>query len=360
MSEFQNFPNSAALFSILPARLHMLDLRAEDNKLAELLQDKVIRPNLQKILDDFYSSLLSYPIFKEILARGFDLNHLKLLQTNYLLSLGVNFSEAQYFDDRARIGLAHVRVGVPLHIYLFANCKLQQLLIDMIPQITLEASTVDELTKFILKITTLDISLAAESYHMSKIRDLQVHLHELHYRHSQLEYEAGLDYLTGLANRQRIMMLLSTSFRKSQRNHTPLSVIMADLDLFKSVNDNYGHLVGDHVLQTTAARIEAAVREKDVIGRYGGEEFIVVLANKSLSQASQVAERIRAQIADTPIKTHNCVIRMTISLGVAEACRNDNVEKLIARADAALYRAKRNGRNSVVMDHRRTELGGGY
>lgn len=351
MKNERDYPNSAIQLETRSERLRMLDLGQKDNVLAALLQSEVVRPNLQNIMDSFYSSLLSYPIFNEILARGFELSHLKLVQTQYLLSLGVNFSEAHYFEDRSRIGLAHVRVGVPLHIYLFAYRKLQQLLINMIPRETLEASTVDELIAFILKITTLDISLAAETYHMSRVHDLQVNLDDLHCRHSQLEHEAGLDYLTGLANRQRIMMLLSSSFRKRQRDNSPLSVIMSDLDLFKMVNDNYGHQVGDLVLQAVAARIESAVREKDVIGRYGGEEFIVVLTNKNLDQAAQIAERIRTQIADTPIKTHNMAIQMTISLGVAEACGNDTLEKLIARADAALYRAKKSGRNTVVIDH---------
>jgi two-component system, cell cycle response regulator len=182
------------------------------------------------------------------------------------------------------------------------------------------------------------------------MHDLQVNLDELSCKHSKLEYEAGLDFLTGLANRQRIMKLLSNSYQKRKRENMPLSVIMADLDRFKSVNDEYGHQVGDIVLQTVAARIAAAVREKDIIGRYGGEEFIVVLADKNLDQAAQIAERIRMQIADTPIKTPNISINMTISLGVAEAYGNEHMGKLIARADSALYQAKMNGRNSVVLD----------
>lgn len=338
-------------------RLRMLELGQKDNVLAALLQNEVIRPNLQHILEGFYSSLLSYPLFNEIIARGFELSHLKLVQTKYLLSLGVNFSESHYFEDRSRIGQAHVRVGVPLHIYLFAYRKLQQLLIDAIPRESLEASAFDELVAFILKITALDISLAAETYHMSRVRDLQNNLDELHYRHNLLEHEAGLDHLTGLANRQRIMTLLSNSFSTRQRNNIPLSVIMADLDLFKWVNDTYGHQVGDQVLQTIAARIESAVREKDVVGRYGGEEFIVVLANKTLEQASQIAERIRTQIGDTPIKTRNTVIQMTISLGIAEARHSDSVEKLISRADTALYQAKKNGRNTVVTEHKKKNHG---
>lgn len=332
-------------------RLLMLDLEESDNALSALLQNEVIRPNLQGIMDRFYSALLEYPLFNEILSHGFKLSHLKEVQTQYLLSLGVNFADASYFEDRSRIGLAHVRVGVPLHIYLFAYRKLQQLLIDSIPSDHLDGSKVNQLIAFILKITTLDISLAAETYHLSRMRDLQVNLDDLHCKHSKLEHEAGLDYLTGLANRQRITKLLSSSFRKKQRGNSPLSVIMADLDMFKMVNDNYGHQVGDLVLQSVAARIEAAVREKDVIGRYGGEEFIVVLADKNLDQAAQIAERIRMQIADTPIKTQSSAIHMTISLGVAEACDNESMNKLIARADSALYRAKMNGRNTVVIDY---------
>ncbi len=332
-------------------QLDMLDLGEKDKAIAALLQSDIIKPNIQFILEEFYNALLTYPIFNEIIAHGFDLNHLKQVQSKYLETLGVNFSEARYFEERSRIGLTHVRVGVPLHAYLFAYRKLQQLLIQKIPREKLNVSTVESLIAFILKITALDIALAAESYHLGSIQDLQHNLDDLHDRHIQLEHEVGIDYLTGLSNRQRIMVLLDAGIKRSQIEAIPICVIMADLDFFKDVNDTYGHQVGDLVLKATAARIESAVREKDVIGRYGGEEFIIVLIDKSLNQAVDIAERIRTQIEFNPINTHNSTIRMTISLGVAQAHLNDNSDQLIARADAALYRAKNNGRNQIAVDN---------
>ena len=128
-----------------------------------------------------------------------------------------------------------------------------------------------------------------------------------------------------------------------------MCLIMADLDKFKNINDTHGHVVGDRVLQDIARRLQAAVRGFDIVGRYGGEEFIVILNNTSYKTAEQVAERIRTRVNGSPVNVDGLAINMTISQGVTDAKPYDTIESLVGRADDALYQAKNQGRDCVVM-----------
>lgn len=167
----------------------------------------------------------------------------------------------------------------------------------------------------------------------------------------QLHFQANHDPLTGLRNRGSIFEFLGIEAEKASRTRQPLAIIMGDLDHFKSINDTYGHLGGDAVLRETARRIGAVLRAQDAVGRYGGEEILIVLPDVPGGQAVLVAERIRQLVAEEPVKCDMGSIPVTISLGVAAA---DNVgtiieKNLVAAADEALYRAKREGRNRVAF-----------
>ncbi len=167
----------------------------------------------------------------------------------------------------------------------------------------------------------------------------------------QLHFQANHDPLTGLRNRGAIFEFLGIEAEKAAKTRQPLAIIMGDLDHFKSINDTYGHLGGDAVLRETARRIQAVLRAQDAVGRYGGEEIMIVLPDVPGGQAVLVAERIRQLVAEEPVKSDVGSIPVTISLGVAAA---DNVativeKNLVAAADEALYRAKREGRNRVAF-----------
>ena len=136
----------------------------------------------------------------------------------------------------------------------------------------------------------------------------------------------------------------------------PVSVIIADVDTFKSINDTYGHLIGDKVLQGITGRLRSAARHSDVVGRYGGDEFLIVLKNTPPRTARQIAERMRARVGDEPLDLDGHSIRDTMSAGVATARARDDSESLIARADAALYRAKHAGRNCVMVANSHTPV----
>lgn len=170
---------------------------------------------------------------------------------------------------------------------------------------------------------------------------------ELMRERDELKRKASIDVLTRVWNRGAILELLAAELARAKRG-APACVAMIDADHFKQVNDTLGHQTGDLVLAEIAARIRRAVREFDVVGRYGGEEFIAVLSNCDLAAAKAVCERIRGFVADERIATPAGPLNATVSIGLAAYdARQDSPERLVDVADAALYRAKKNGRNRV-------------
>ncbi len=164
--------------------------------------------------------------------------------------------------------------------------------------------------------------------------------------HQQL---AMTDHLTKLYNRRHFFELAEQAFREAQRYGQALSAIMIDADHFKQVNDQNGHLIGDQVLHHLAQNLRQGIRDTDILGRYGGEEFVIMLPQTGIQAATLTAERLRQQVPANPAITEKGRIPLTISVGVA--CLNAAdalIDELIDKADQALYRAKEAGRNRVV------------
>lgn len=171
--------------------------------------------------------------------------------------------------------------------------------------------------------------------------------------YAEILQHATLDALTGFYNKRQLQERLKQEVSSSRRQKSPLSVIMTDIDFFKSVNDTYGHAVGDLVLKTVSDVIRSQLREYDVAGRYGGEEFTVILPNAYIKDACMVAERLRSAVERKIVDISKLSpdyknISVTISLGVYQMQDGDEVQELILRADKALYEAKTGGRNKVV------------
>lgn len=167
---------------------------------------------------------------------------------------------------------------------------------------------------------------------------------------ARLEVLAHTDPLTQVLNRRALTTRLTSELERARRYEAVLSLLMIDLDHFKTINDTFGHLVGDDVLRATALLLQQAIRSVDVVARYGGEEFVIVLPETPLSGAVAFAERVRAAIEDHPFRaTSGERIRVTASVGVAVFPAGDvtTVDSLLAHADEALYRAKSAGRNQV-------------
>lgn len=163
---------------------------------------------------------------------------------------------------------------------------------------------------------------------------------------------AVTDPLTGLHNRRYLDTHLAALLERTEQRKQPLSVLITDLDRFKSINDRFGHDGGDDVLREFARRLRKNVRGIDLACRFGGEEFVVVMPDTDLSVAQTVAERIRAEIAERPFRVGRAgtPLDVTVSAGVAQLIAGDTVERLMKRADVALYDAKSLGRNRVVAD----------
>jgi two-component system cell cycle response regulator len=165
--------------------------------------------------------------------------------------------------------------------------------------------------------------------------------------HEQLVSQATHDSLTSLLNRSAILEVLQKELIRSVREKTPVAAIMTDLDHFKHVNDAYGHLAGDAVLREAARRLSASLRAYDAVGRYGGEEFLIVAPGCSVAGGAELAERLRESICRTPVDASGQTIVVTMSFGVATTCDIKQVNQLLNAADEALYAAKKGGRNRV-------------
>jgi diguanylate cyclase (GGDEF)-like protein len=165
-----------------------------------------------------------------------------------------------------------------------------------------------------------------------------------------MEHLALTDALTGVSNRGAIMARLADEVTRAAREHLPLSVAILDIDHFKQVNDAHGHLAGDAVLRELVVRAGSVLRQYDVLGRYGGEEFLIVAPHIDLARASEVFERVREAVAGQPFAVGEGLLWSTVSIGGATMVGDEPVDELIARADKALYRAKGQGRNRVEME----------
>ncbi len=165
--------------------------------------------------------------------------------------------------------------------------------------------------------------------------------------------ESLTDPLTGLGNRKYFDRSIDMAVQNALATGEPLSLLMFDIDHFKSFNDSYGHLTGDQVLRLVGMSLKQTIKGQDITARYGGEEFAVVLPNTALRQALTVADHIRRAVMSKELKkksTGEILGRVTISVGVSMLKPGDDTDSLIERADACLYAAKRNGRNRVICE----------
>nr|WP_320416136.1 GGDEF domain-containing protein [Bradyrhizobium roseus] len=170
---------------------------------------------------------------------------------------------------------------------------------------------------------------------------------ELKAAYKRIEELAELDELTGASNRRCIMRMLEEEIARAARTGSPCSIALIDLDWFKRINDAYGHPTGDEVLRTFSITMFANIRSVDRFGRYGGEEFLLVLPDMDADQAMRALDRLRAIIADLDWSAFSTGMRVTMSAGVATLKPNESSDLFLARADSALYAAKAQGRNRI-------------
>lgn len=335
--------------AVIAARLALLGLDGEDAKASsELLQQRVIRPGIDKIVGEFLGWLSGLDQFNSIVAEYSTADRMEATQKRYLLGLGVDFDAWSYFDDRLLVGRAHQRMGIPQSLYQSAIRRLQEVLIDAIPEeMKADHAVFQELVSFIIRISALDMSLAVESYCNARVSGLQDSLKAQRDESERWRELSHTDALTNLYNHSFSRFSLEQALEQSSSDGQPLCIMMADVDHFKQINDTYGHLAGDEVLRIVAARMLSVARSGDEVGRYGGEEFLFILENTELDASHDVAERVRAHVSGDTIQSGEAALDVTVSIGLAQARPNETVNSLIERADAALYAAKAAGRNCV-------------
>jgi diguanylate cyclase (GGDEF)-like protein len=190
-------------------------------------------------------------------------------------------------------------------------------------------------------------SISVNITQQKEVQNLLAEAHaELALKAKALEKLSATDPLTQLFNRMKMNQIIEAEMSRSIRYESPLSLIIIDLDKFKQVNDVYGHLVGDQVLELSAKILRATVRQSDSVARWGGEEFMVLCPESDLEAACQVAEKLRVAIENTVFPV---VGNVTGSFGVASFSRHESMNSVIEKADQALYRAKHEGRNQVAF-----------
>jgi diguanylate cyclase (GGDEF)-like protein len=201
-----------------------------------------------------------------------------------------------------------------------------------------EISSYDDLTRLNNESVNLQRELTRKNVELEKL-------------YADMQKLAITDGLTGLYNRRGFFELSQREVERAKRFDRAYSIIILDIDHFKAINDTHGHETGDQVLEKLAGRLSAELRKVDILGRYGGEEFSLLLPETNSAGASIVAERLRCCIADEPIETSQGFLNVTISVGLATLTVNTmTLEELLRRADQALYKAKESGRNCVCGD----------
>ena len=218
--------------------------------------------------------------------------------------------------------------------------------------VTSYPNELSRLTDFCISLIFAGIITVATALSIKGIYDVERNnvsslLYQLQEKNDALLALSIRDPLTDCYNRRYLMECMESEITTHLNNQLPLCVLMLDLDLFKKINDTYGHAAGDEVLKLTADNIRSTLRQDDILARYGGEEFTVLLPNCNLENGEMIAERIRSNIADIRYRRS---IQFTISVGVTVLEPEDTVELLLEKADKNLYHAKHNGRNQVVSN----------
>jgi two-component system, cell cycle response regulator len=240
----------------------------------------------------------------------------------------INPAAARLFPDLAAMGLSHPLIdGLPAQI---AALRENRQMCEIVHEVELDTAVYELHISYVqevglIRIYALDIT-------QRKRDEAAIHL------------LATTDSLTGIANRREFTTILTNEVARAKRYNTPLSLVMYDIDFFKLVNDNYGHDVGDSVLQALTRLVKQNIRSVDVVARWGGEEFMLLMPQASLAAAFAAADKLRLTIADYRFDK---VVHLTVSFGVSEFDPEDNLNSLLKRVDDALYLAKQNGRNRV-------------
>ncbi|RMH07063.1 MAG: diguanylate cyclase [Nitrospirae bacterium] len=330
------------------SQIAFFHLTPRDNKNLHKIQS-CLQEHVTDIVEAFYRHLTQVPELAQFLSDSEIIARLKQTQTRYLLTLGQHYEQSDYWEDRIRIGLAHERIGLHPKWYLGAYGILFELVAERLVSQYRDPDALASMLVTLQKFFTLDIALGMESYHALATQRLEQLLAQVEEAQHRLQEASRLDTLTQVLNRKFLMEALEMEFHRSQRFGHPLTLLFIDIDHFKRLNDEHGHTAGDQALQQVSDLIQKSVRPADIVGRYGGEEFVVGLVECHAEMGPLIAERIRLKIALTPLTIDTQTLALTVSIGCASMTSDTpNLDELLKKSDRALYLAKATGRNQVA------------
>lgn len=326
-------------------RKSLLSLTARELQLLAGIKPK-IEQALDNLVTEFYQHQTAVSEIALLIGDADTLARLQSAQRRYLLDLFNGNYDIEYVNNRLRIGLVHKRIGVEPKLYLAAIHTLKTMLIKIIRQQINNEVEYEKVIQALEKLFMFDITLVVETYVRSLITEItaskakvEQYANMLELKTQQLEEVSRTDALTGLLNVRHLSEVLSATMRAAQRRSEPVTVVYIDVDNFKLINDNLGHIRGDEVLRTLAYAIKQAGRMEDHCFRCGGDEFCIILPNCTEAQAREgyVLRLLQfiEQVDDT----------FSISIGFKQADSHDdyiNAESLIKEADDCMYMVKKN------------------
>lgn len=323
-------------------------LTLDDSDVAALLE---CRPEVERridaLVDAFYRTQTSIAEIALLIGDADTLLRLRRAQRRYILDLFGGVYDIDYVNNRLRIGMVHKRIGVEPRLYLAAVHFLRELLMGVIEASGAPPEAIRRRMKALEKLLFFDVTLVFETYIRSLVSEIEIAKNKsdqyaraledkVSLRTRQLEALMRTDPLTGVLSRRFLDETVQRAISAAQRRDEPLTVVYIDVDDFKAINDQHGHMHGDEVLRGVGALLASACRSEDACFRYGGDEFCVVLPNCTAEEAeSGFCQRLLEQ--DDP-RLHG--VRLSIGIAQSGPGSYDEPQTLIERADADMYRNK--------------------
>lgn len=344
------FIESVSLFDFLRKNFisHLpnnIDLR--EAKRVERLFDDIIKEFSRGYLESY---------IREVISRiDFFLQHVKVKEYNEILLRSLN-SHFEYFRKFLESLLCESEFQNVKH----AECDFGKWLSYDGKSVIDDDSIYQQVKQFHKNFHNLiDICFAYKQHNLYKemffiVKDIEsISLwlaNEVAYISAKImSIEFSKDFLTGLLNRRALNQILNKHLEISEFTGQPMSLVITDIDFFKKINDTYGHLAGDAVLKHFASILKENLRKSDYVFRLGGEEFLILLPNTSLEEARRISENLRQKVENSPLSYEDKIIRFTASFGISELHNHKHIDEIIKDADEKLYKAKREGRNRIVV-----------
>lgn len=336
----------------LKHRLGYFQITADDDAAIRQIH-KIIDPMIDEIVDVFYAQIGNFNNLNRIISEHSSPEKLKKTFRRFVLEMGININTAAYAESRLRVGIVHARIGLNPHWYLGAYSNLQSIISDILADACgSDHERCRHLNGLLSKIIMFESALGIDAYHLNTVSKLHDSLDKAKKAEKILQQTARTDGLTGVLNKKAFLEDFQHELDRSRRYNHPLALLFLDFDHFKSLNDTHGHQLGDTVLQRSTQTILKTIRTSDIMGRYGGEEFVIALVECTAEDAYATAERIRRNIAGNVIQKRRTgvMVPVTVSIGLYVPTPQQRKAATVLRyADRALYEAKKAGRNRVCV-----------